>query len=30
MRRYVPYMLFYELDEDNYDKDSLAKSLRED
>ncbi len=30
MRRHVPYMLFYELDEENYDKNVLAKSLKED
>ena len=29
VKKYVPYMLFYELDEENYDKDSLAKSLKE-
>lgn len=29
LKKYVPYMLFYELDEENYDKDSLAKSIKE-
>ncbi len=30
MRRHVPYMLFYELDEENYDKNELAKSFKEE
>ena len=29
MKRHVPYMLFYELDKEVYEKDSMARSMKQ-